>query len=99
MIKYKLNQPKPTSSPLKSQQYRESVSTEIEPDYPKKIIQKSRPAEQQSLNLSPDYLIPKGDPLKELGFGSENKENVHFQIAVDMKLFFLFSSLKLLKNS
>jgi hypothetical protein len=37
---------------------------------------------QIELHLSPEYLIPQGDPLKELGFGTENKENYFNQLSV-----------------
>ena len=37
---------------------------------------------QIELHLSPENLIPQGDLFKELGFGSENKENAFNQLSV-----------------
>lgn len=37
---------------------------------------------QIELHLSPENLIPQGDLFKELGFGSENKENAFHQLSV-----------------
>jgi hypothetical protein len=73
MLKIKLSTNR-SASPVDSLSPNNRVSHDRPLAFQRELAGNKSP--KQGLQLSPEYLVPRGDPLKELGFmGSEDKEN------------------------
>jgi hypothetical protein len=48
-----------------------------------KMMPPQRSPITKSLKLSPEYLVPKGDTMRDLGLESENKDYTAYELAVN----------------